>query len=448
MIYYRYIDILIRMDHRSISFPQICFCLTIICAFMGTLVLSVPVGPIHLFPYRFLLIFMWSLFVARIFINNGRLRLSHIKVKIYLKFLILWLIYSFISTLWAADRIEALRNSIFLFTGVSIVFLIVYYFLDVNHLKLLYWVWVLIFMALIPVGVWEVTTGNHLSISGRYLDDLLTTKFAPTSVFHNQNDYGTHIALTLPLVLVWIRYYPKFYSRALGMLVFFTGLLLLILTYSRACYIAVIVGLAFWFIFLIDWKGKVKTFFITLSIFLLIFLIFSSQTMDILQKIESRLASLSITGFQETGSSLAVRLNLLRNALYFTIKSAGFGVGAGNVEYYMANYKIYPVFGVTNVHNWWVEILSNYGLFIFVGYSILYLSIILNLWRVYKKLSDRVERMLCEGLLVGWVSFFIASGASSSIIAFEPQWIFMGLTVAFLNYCRIRKYEKISSWVF
>jgi teichuronic acid biosynthesis protein TuaE len=426
----------VKTNRRPISFQLFVFYLTIISAFTGTLWMSVSVGSIHLFPYRFLLIFMWLLFVGGIFINYGRLNLSHIKVKLYMQFLALWLAYAFLSIMWAADKVEALRNSIFLFTGFSIVFFLVHYVRDLNHLKYLFWLWLLIFIVLIPVGLWEVTTGNHLSISGRFLDDYVNTKFAPTTVFHNQNDFSMYITLTLPLVLSWIRYDPKLYSRALGVLVFISGLLLLILTFSRACYIAVLTGLIFWFIFLLRLSGKVKALATTAFIFLLIVFTFPAETMDILTKIESRMASLSPIRFLEEDET---RLNLIKNVLYFTAKSVGFGVGGGNVEYYMANYNIYPVHGVTNVHNWWAEILANYGLFILAGYFILYLSMMLNLWRVYKKITNRTEKMICEALLIGWVSFFMASGAPSSIIAFEPQWIYLGFVLAFLNYSRIKE---------
>ena len=152
--------------NRSISFQQIVLYLTIISAFTGTLLLSVEVGSIHIFPFRMLLIFMWLLFVVGIFMNNGRLNLSHIKVKLYLQFLMLWLLYAFLSMTWAVAKGDALRNVIFLFMGISIILFFVYYFRSLNHLKWVYWLWLLIFVALIPVGIWEVATGNHLSVSG------------------------------------------------------------------------------------------------------------------------------------------------------------------------------------------------------------------------------------------------------------------------------------------
>lgn len=427
------------MNQRYITFQQIVLYLTIISAFTGTLGVSVSVKSIHLFPYRFLLIFMFLLFVGVIFMNNGRLKLSHIKVKLYLQFLALWLFYAFLSMTWASAKGYALKNIIFLFMGISIVFFLVHYFRDLKHLKWLYWLWLLIFIALITVGVWEVTTGNHLYVSGIYGEIRPKFRFAPTTVFQNQNDFAGYIALTLPMVLAWIRYCPKLIGRALGVIISIVGLWLLILTSSRSCYIAVLSGLIFWFLFLLRWNIKIKALALTVFVWVLLVLTFPIRTQDILKKMETQTDSLAPIVLQnEDIGSLGIRINLIKNALYFTIKSAGFGVGAGNVEYYMANSNIYPVGKITNVHNWWVEILTNYGIFFFVGYLIFYFSLIYELWKVHKKSSNRTEKMLCEGLLVGLICFFMSSISSSSIIAFNPQWMFFGFALAFLNYCRTK----------
>ena len=308
-------------------------------------------------------------------------------------------------------------------------------------MKWLYWLWLLIFVLFIFIGLWEVSTGEHLSISGRFGDENIATKLSPTATFHNQNDFALYIALTLPMVFVWIRYYPMLYSRAAGILIYISGLLLLIVAFSRSCYSGVLVGLVFWFIFMLKIKNKIKVLALTALVCAALFVFFSAEILNILETATNRLASLSqIIGAQGIeDESLNTRMNLVKNALYFTVKSLGFGVGIGNVEYYMANYPIYPVGDVTNVHNWWVEILANYGVLIFACYVILYINLLWNLWRVYKKTSNRSEKMICESLLVGWVSFFIASSASSSIIAFEPQWIYLGFILAFLNYSRINE---------
>ena len=372
--------------------------------------------------------------------NKGRLKLSHFKVKRYLQFLALWLFYVFFSMTWAANKGYALKNIILLFLGISIVFFLVHYFQDLKQLKWLYWLWLLIFIALITVGVWEATTGNHLYISGSYGEERSRFRFAPTAVFHNQNDFAGYIALTLPMVLAWIRYCPKLIGRVIGVFISIVGLWLLILTTSRSCYIAVFTGLFFWFLFLLRWKEKIKALALATFLCILLVVAFPNKTQNILKMIQIQADSIATIIFQnEDIGTLYVRLNLIKNALYFTAKTAGFGVGAGNVEHYMEEFKIYPVNDITNVHNWWIENLANYGVFIFTGYLIFYFSLFFHLWRVYKKVGNRTEKMLCEGLLVGLVSFVMASISSSSIIAFRPQWIFIGFALAFLNYFRLKQ---------
>jgi teichuronic acid biosynthesis protein TuaE len=100
--------------------------------------------------------------------------------------------------------------------------------------------------------------------------------------------------------------------------------------------------------------------------------------------------------------------------------------------------------GRANAHNWWIEILANYGIFIFAGYLIFFFSLLINLWRTWATLQDRTEKMLCEALLLGCITFIFAAISSSSIIALRPQWIFFGFALAFLNYCRLQAYSNVA----
>lgn len=429
---------------KFITLQRFFLYLLIISGIIGSTFGVIEVGPVHLFPYRFFLVFLWFLFIINFFLCQGILKVSHIKVKLYLQFLALWFFYALFSLAWAASKTDAIRHIIFLLMGFSIILFIVYYLTELNQLKALYYLWLLIYILLIPVGIWEITTGNHLNVSNLSEELRPWCMFAPTTVFYNQNDYAGYIVLSFPMVIAWIRYYPNLISRALGVSLCVTSLWLLMLTFSRSCYIAFFTGILYWFLFLLRWKNKFKALALMAIICVFLVVIFPTKTRDILAKIEIQAASLNPIILQNEGiGTLSVRLNLIKNALYFTAKSAGFGVGSGNVEYYMENYKIYPVSKLTNVHNWWVEILANYGVFIFAGYLIFYFSLYYNLWRAYNKVDNRTEKMLCEALLVGVVSFIMASISSSSIIAFRPQWMFIGFALAFLNYCRIKKHPQI-----
>jgi teichuronic acid biosynthesis protein TuaE len=418
--------------------------LTIIFSFSGSLFLSREIGSIYIFPFRIFLILQWLLFAGYIcFIREGHMQLSHIKVKVYLQYFAIWLGYAFVSVMWAADQVAAIKNIIFLFTGVSIIFFLVYFFRNLNTLKWLYLLWLLIFVVLIPIGIWEVTTGNHLATSTLLDQERSWVRFAPTTVFTNQNDYAAFIALTIPMILMWIRYYSKLYIRILGVLVLIVSLFLLIMTTSRSCYVAVLAGLVFWFIFLLQLKTKLMTLVTVTALCILLLLAFPDWLKGTFSFVQTEISSIEgVVSATDDSSSVVKRRNLIKNAIYFTVQSAGFGVGAGNAEYYMERYSIYPTGRITNVHNWWAEILANYGIFIFAGYVILYISIFLNLWRAYKRINFQTEVMICEALLVGLVSFFMASISSSSIIAFPPQWIFFGFCLTFLNYLRNKELPR------
>lgn len=418
--------------------------LTIIASFTGTLLIEIPVGPIHLFPYRFLMLFMWFLFIIDLILKNLRFNKSNIQVKIYLIFLGFWLCYAFLSLTWAISKYDGVKNIYFLFNGISIIFFMVHYFRDLNRLNRLFFLWLLIYAALIFVGIWEITTGNHLKTSALSQETRPWLLFVPTAVFTNQNDYAGYIVLTLPMLISFIRHYPRSNARIVGIFLFIAGLWLLIETISRSCYIALVLGLAFWSLFLLRLKTKFKLVALTVLIALILLTAFPIQTRYFLNKLDYQVASLANTIVSNEGNEAhGIRLRLIKNALHFFALSVGFGVGAGNIDYYIKNFQIYPVDHYTNVHNWWAEILANYGVFVFGGYLIFYFSLLYELWKVYNKQSNRTEKMLCEGLLVGLICFFISSASSSSIMAFRPQWIYFGFILSLLNYRRIKDKSKV-----
>ena len=152
--------------------------------------------------------------------------------------------------------------------------------------------------------------------------------------------------------------------------------------------------------------------------------------------------------YQIETASVGIRINLIKNSLLCLSKSFGFGVGTGNAEYCIENYGVYWTKDIVNVHNWWLEILTNYGIFVFAGYLIFYLSLIRSLYKYHKQLTTykkppktenkqlTTERMICEVLLISLIGFFLASISSSSIMAFNPQWLLFAFSLAFLNYSR------------
>ena len=137
---------------KFITLQRFFLYLLIISGIIGSTFGAIKVGPVHLFPYRFFLVLLWYLFIMNFFLCQSRLKIPHIKVKRYLQFLALWFFYALLTLSWAASKTDAMRHIIFLLMGFSIIFFIVYYLTELNQLKALYYLWLLIYILLIPVS--------------------------------------------------------------------------------------------------------------------------------------------------------------------------------------------------------------------------------------------------------------------------------------------------------
>lgn len=410
----------------------------VIVGFTGIMFLSINMGSFEIFPYRIILILVWLIFITQLTLKNGIIKFSHIKIKLYLFFIGLWFFYALLSTVWALDKIHAIRADIFLFIGFSIIFFMVYYFTDFDDIKKLYYLWLVILICLLPIGLWENLTGNHLIVSG-LIGAPIINRFMPTTVFDNSNDFATYLAISLPFVISFIRYSKSIFYRMAGDVILLVSLYLLLETYSRANYIAVILEFIFVFIFLLKKISKLKFLILALVLSIIIFKMFPVQTQKITNTIIIQLRSINSPWSLKYGST-GVRINLIKNSLIFLQKTFGFGVGAGNAEYWMAHFSVYNTENILNPHNWWIEILVNYGIFIFVGYIIFYIKLFQKIYKsCFYLRNNNNEKMLCETILIALVGFPIASISSSSIIELRFQWVFFAFAMAFLNFYRLKK---------
>lgn len=421
---------------------KLCFWLAFVTGFFGVALLPVDIGPFTLFPFRILLLALWALFIARAFVQ-GKLTVPVGAMKRYMLFLAFWIVYAVSSLAWAASKGDAIRHITFLSMGVSVIFFAVYYFRTREDLKRLYWIWLGVFVILVLLGFWEHLTGQHLPVSG-YSEErlrLLAPRVAaevrniPTGVFDNPNDYAAFLALSLPFILGFIRYNSKQWFRLIAIGIVLASFYLIVVTGSRANLLAVLFEIAFLFLFLTKVSQKARLLLVSSLALGLAFVLLPSPSRTIVSKVVEQLGSIPAQIITGTGSA-AIRLNLARNGLDFLYRTAGFGVGAGNAGYWMANLPRYDTAGVLNPHNWWLEILIDYGIFVFVGYVVVYIAIVLRLFRYWHRTVDLKERMIAESLLLAFIGFSVASISSSSIMAFKPNWMLFAFALAFLNYER------------
>lgn len=400
------------------------FWLVIITGFFGPAFLSKSLGGYHIFPFRVLFLFAWSIFVISLCLKN-RLNLNQIKsYKFPVLFFLFWFFYALCSFLWAASLKLWLRNVVFLFIGITLIFGCIYHFKTFRDLKFFIIIWIVALCCLNFIGFWEVTTGNHL-ITSNLLNKQYKV-FAPTSVFHNQNDYATFLTLSICFLLPLIENIKTLSHRICSIMLLASSLYLLVFTTSRSNIIAVVMVFISWFIlFFHKYNLKVKFVISILLIPLMIIFINSFITSSTIQSLSHEIT--------EGIGSGGVRINLIQNSFSFLANSFGLGVGAGNVEWYMQNKAIFDTKGILNVHNWWVELLTNYGIIIFFLYCCLYLYVTKKSFKISKKARSPWNKIFAESVFLGCIGFFLASCSSSSIIAFKPQWFFWGFSFSYLG---------------
>lgn len=91
---------------------------------------------------------------------------------------------------------------------------------------------------------------------------------------------------------------------------------------------------------------------------------------------------------------------------------------------------------MAEVHNWLVEILANFGLFIMLGYLSVYAYLIWVLYKFYERKLENQSKLITEGLITAMVSFLVSSISPSSVSNLFFHWVFIALVIAAVNVLR------------
>lgn len=418
-------------------FPAFVVKLFIATAFIETAFFSINVGPFSLFPYRMLLVVVLLMLFLHVTLKHSAVfQWSEIQVKEMVAFLAFWIVYALVSLIWVRSLTAGVKELIYLTSGVAVIFAVVFYFKRMKDYVHFYYIWMAMLVFLCAIGVWETVTGEHLSTS-RILAEPGWDTHIPTGVFFNQNDYATYLAVSVFFVVALIKYGHNLFLKLAGSLLLPVTIYLIVATESRANLLAVALGFFFSFLFLTKpFHRFVLVFFGSLALVVGGYVFFE----EIQLAIQSVLADFAfLTGDFEEGRSEDIRINLIQNALVFLFYSIGFGVGSGNAEFFMQYHFLFPTQGVVNVHNWWVEIMVDYGIIPFVGYVVLYLSLIILLYRHYKQAKDKHDKMISEALVAALVAFSLASLSPSSMMILTYQWVLFAFAIGYLNMVRYRK---------
>lgn len=411
----------------------------VLSVFLGTQILAVHIG-FKLSLYRILFLVVSYGFLLMFINNDQRLRFYPRKVSsMYTMFYGSWLLYSLSSIIWAESLAGWAKANVFIGIGVLSIFFIQLFIKDKKDLLTLFRSIVLGISIHLVLGFSELLTGKYIWASNHFM-----TKYQPASgtfftripisIFPNQNDYATALLMGFFFILILLNNSKNIFSKLGYGLLLVSTVFLIYQTDSRGNLVAVGIGLfAMTVVYFMNMITK-KVFFSVaggaVGVSAIALLISSSLRGKLMETF-----SLFLSSAEYSDTSNQNRVNLIKNGFNFLRESFGFGIGAGNVEYWMKNYPHYLTGGITNMHNWWMEILTGYGIFVFLFYVIVYVGMIVKGYHYYQNSSDAFIRKTSLGIIGYLAAFTLSSISSASNIVNEWQWVVFGVIIAFYAYC-------------
>ena len=381
------------------------------------LIVPTPVGQLSTFRISILFVF-FGLVVT--WIRGRKLVVGSGRRLVY--FFVFWLAWALISVYWAEDFTGWLRAVYFIGSGVVAIIAMFATMTERRHLLNLFGIATIAFGAMGLLGAYEVVTGHYPFLTGETNLEVYAAQDLPVAWAGNVNDFGLAMLFAIPSAYVSFMNSKNVAWRVVCAGVIALSAVLCVATSSRGTLLGLMVLFGAYLLLNLRRSGVV------LAVLTAVVLV-ALAVPGVLQSFILRLGQVLQFNFDGAGGSDLERQNLIRNGFVFLQDTLGFGTGAGNIEYWMAQNPPYPTYGILNIHNWWMEILVAYGVFIFAAYLLSYWSLIRRFFTGWRRRHDRFTTSVSEAMLCCLLSFVISAVSSSSNIMKEWLWCYFGLFI-------------------
>lgn len=385
--------------------------------------------------------------------------------------MLFWLLYAAaqLYLIPGIDLREGIKDMMALFLGLCCIYCLCEANTNADAFRLITLAVRILAAALLVLALFEIATGLHLPTS-RFNDpaflesDWYVSRYGSSYVlwhtatgpYYNQNDFALLLALLSPFFL------PQKDSSRTEKILCYTGLAMiftmLIMCGSFIVTIAMLAGMLV--LLLITKAGLVKHAFIwSGAVFIQLFL--SKCIYALLIRIYSLISGFvsSLTGgkplydaFDETQTlgdaltdqvgnllekrgSLYYRLNIYKDGIKAFFTSRGLGLGPGGFTEYFTRHP--SVSGLVNPHNWWLEVLAQYGFPVFAAYAALLLYTFIKTLRLYHE-----TRFWGYAFVAAiYVIFAVGCIAPSGLLRFPFLWLPVALCISMLRPDYVSKAE-------
>lgn len=405
------------MNWKIISY----LCL-LIFVFTDTFFFNIAVGPLHVTAIRVLIFGLTVIMLLRYLILNEPIVKKPIRYPVL--FLLIWFCYGVISIVWTTDKVNGLKELYYFSTFIFFILLLIY-LLQIKNQE--FWVkesfWIIGVITL-GICVLEIATDFHFPTS-RYVIESerlsIYHKHVATAFFYNENDLATFLVIVTPFFVIKLiesSLFGKLINTVLILLIF----IVISFNAARLAFVSVLLQLlVFLYVTKKAWFFRgVRLFLLTTPLIFGLAWHFLGDKLDIL---------FDVKGFEAGYGSGFVRINLYLNGLYSTFQSFMLGVGPGNYGSHM--YPMFYTAGIINPHNWWIEVLTNYGFLIFCGYLAFFWFFLKNTISIYY--VNTKENHLGLVLFMSFIGFTLACIGPSGLFYHWPMWLLYGVALAYIN---------------
>ena len=357
---------------------------------------------------------------------------------------ILWFAWLLLGVVWAPDKLVALNYIAIVVTMAAV--LAATAAAGGRHRRLIWFGYSMLAGYAFVVGftILEARLGIRLPTS-RLLTTVTSQTYAVTSVFHNQNDLATYIAICWPFMLCAFFFTRRLRWLGLTLLFMAMGAAAFVRTGSRSSLVAAgISSLAavalFWHLGpkLTSRRGKIVMGLVVVMLVAAAgWLLFNNSQSDMLRQF--RLENLLAQAQAGKGSG-DIRSNLTSRGLEIAGASHFLGAGPGQAEGIIASGT--DALGIANLHNWWLETYADGGLVGFTLHLVFFLLLVIALWPVARHDPNRFTRYLASGTWLALLGFTVGAVGPSSSVSFAPMWILYGLGLAVVSRSRLAAKER------
>jgi len=414
----------------------------IISAFVGV---AFSYGDFYLF--HFILLLLASIWIYKIKDNNFLLNLNLFSKNHIPTLIAIFLWYAF-SLFWAPSLELGFKYIFYIFCGLTLTLSIVSYCSSIDNLNKIFNLLSIFILIEIMIGLIESFTTFRMPISSysslaplfgkepinfsKFDNIFLYSSIRPPTGFHwNTNDLAICMVISLPFFLCSKKTFVKFF----GILAITT---IVVMTASRAVFLANILVYLCYLFFIKKRIGTLSIILITTAGILWGMSELRESENPRINELANSIEALTLflSGQLDIGGSIEWRRELVDNGLNAFYNSYGLGLGAGGT---VANQEIIgPVAGrFTSMHNFWIELLVEGGIFVAIIISFWLISIIYKLFIISRTITNQNLRYYSQSLFLSVIAFIPAAIAASSTIYFFPMWIMFGFSISVILLSKI-----------